>query len=75
MANVKEAVKASLVGVEQELQLSQQIRVNFMQHARVDEESGEYYMNKEQFIEAIAPKNEDYVSNPCSMHCGKKKKD
>lgn len=62
MANVKESVKASLVGVEQERQLSQQVKSNFMQHARVDEDSGEYYMSEEQFINAIAPKNEDYVS-------------
>lgn len=62
MANVKESVKASLVGVSQEPQLSQQFKSNFYQHARKDEESGEYYMTEEHFIEAIAPKNEDYVS-------------
>jgi solute carrier family 25 aspartate/glutamate transporter 12/13 len=62
MANVKESVKASLVGVKQEPQLSQQIKSNFMQHARKDEETGEFYMSEEQFINAIAPKHEDYVS-------------
>lgn len=62
MANVKETVKASLVGVSQEPQPSQQIKSNFMQHAHKDEESGEFYMAEEQFINAIAPKHEDYVS-------------
>ena len=62
MANVKETVKASLVGVSQEPQLSQQVKSNFMQHAHKGDD-GEFYMTEEQFINSIAPKHEDYVSH------------
>ena len=61
MATVKEAVKESLVGVSQEPQLSQQSKVTFIKNSRQDE-SGEPYMNEEDFINAIAPVDEDYVS-------------
>ena len=33
-----------------------------MQHATQDEETGEYFMGQEQFVDAIAPADEDYVS-------------
>lgn len=62
MASVKEAVKASLVGTTQEPGLSQQIKANFLRHARKDEKTGELYMTEEDFVEAVAPKTEDYVS-------------
>ncbi|EED17011.1 mitochondrial carrier protein, putative [Talaromyces stipitatus ATCC 10500] len=45
---------------EEELAVSQQIKTNFVQHARKDESSGELFMTEEEFINAIAPKNEDY---------------
>lgn len=64
MASVKETVKASLVGTSEEPQLSQQIKSNFLQYARKDENNGELCMTEEQFIDAIAPKNQDYVGNP-----------
>lgn len=68
MASVKEAVKEKLVGTtEEEPQLSQQIKAHFTQHARKDEETGELYMTEEDFIDAIAPKNQDYVS-PHTLH-------
>jgi solute carrier family 25 aspartate/glutamate transporter 12/13 len=70
MASVKEAVKASLVGsTPEEPQLSQQVKVHFTQHARKDEQSGELYMTEEEFIDAIAPKHQDYVSchNPSPL--------
>lgn len=38
-----------------------QVKGNFYRHARKDE-SGELYMNEEDFINAIAPAQEDYVS-------------
>lgn len=60
MATVKEAVKESLVGTTIEPQLSQQARASFLKHARQDED-GESYMTEEDFINAIAPENEDYV--------------
>ena len=62
---VKEGVKEGLVGKEIEEQnqnLSASTRAEFMQHALKDEESGEYYMGQEEFVNAIAPLDEDYVS-------------
>lgn len=58
---VKETVKETLLGVEEEAQLSQSSRFNFLQHAVQDEASGDYYMGPDQFINAIAPSTEDYV--------------
>lgn len=62
MTTVKEAVKESLVGTTQEPQLSQQVRTNFMRYAEADQETGELFMTEDDFVDAIAPKNEDYVS-------------
>lgn len=62
MATVTEAVKEALVGTEEEPELSSQTRSEFMQHAIKDEETGEYYMGEHEFIDAIAPETEDYVS-------------
>lgn len=66
MASVKQAVKASLVGTDNtpdSIQLSQQVKANFMQYARQDGKLGDLYMTEEDFINAIAPKNQDYVSH------------
>lgn len=65
MSKVAGAVKASLMGSEEEPQLSQQIRARFMQHARKDPETGELYMTEKEFIDAVAPKDQDYVSANC----------
>ena len=63
MSSVKESVKETPVGFTAEpSQLSHQARSNFMRHAQKDE-NGELYMGKEEFIDAIAPKQEDYVSH------------
>ena len=59
---VKEAVKESLLGVEEDLNMSQPNRSSFMQHAIKDEQTGEEYLNEQGFINAIAPEGEDYVS-------------
>lgn len=61
MATVKEVVKESLVGTTREPELSQEIRATFNRNSRVDEASGERYMTKEEFVNAIAPIDEDYV--------------
>lgn len=63
MTSVKDAVKESLVGSSSEPQPSQQIKSHFLRHARKDEASGDLYMSEDDFIDAIAPKHEDYVSN------------
>ncbi|KAH7318680.1 mitochondrial carrier domain-containing protein [Stachybotrys elegans] len=60
VAVVTEAVKESLVGTEEAPQLSAQSKARFVSHAVKDSETGELYMGVEQFIDAIAPKDEDY---------------
>ncbi|KAK2732001.1 mitochondrial aspartate-glutamate transporter agc1 [Myotisia sp. PD_48] len=57
---IKETIKETMVGKSTEPPMSAQIRAHFMQHARADSESGELYMTQEDFINAIAPKSEDY---------------
>lgn len=61
MTSVKDSVKEQLVGSSEEPQLSYQARANFLRHAQKDDH-GELFMNEEDFINAVAPKQEDYVS-------------
>lgn len=63
-AAVKEAVKESLLGAEEPVQLSAQTKARFVANAVKDEASGELLMGPEQFINAVAPTDEDYVSFP-----------
>lgn len=65
MATITETVKETLLGTEDEPQLSSQTRSEFMQHAKKDEETGEYYLGEHEFTDAIAPEGEDYVSVQC----------
>lgn len=58
---VKEAVKESLVGTTREPQLSQLTKATFNKHATKDKDTGELFMTESDFVDAIAPKNEDYV--------------
>lgn len=60
MTIVRESVKEKLVGSTEEPQLSHQARANFLRHAQKDE-NGELFMNEDNFIDAVAPKQEDYV--------------
>lgn len=60
MAAVKESIKESLVGAKEESHFSQEVRATFMRHAKADEQ-GELYMGPDDFIDAIAPADEDYV--------------
>lgn len=62
VATVKEAVKETLVGSHEPAQLSTQTKARFNRHAIKDAETGELYMGPEQFINAVAPPHEDYVS-------------
>jgi solute carrier family 25 aspartate/glutamate transporter 12/13 len=62
MATVTEAIKEKVLGTELEPQLSAQTRNNFLQYAKKDEGSDEYYMTETEFVDAIAPEGEDYVS-------------
>ena len=61
MTIVAESIKESLIGTTQEPQLSQETRASFLKHAKTDE-NGEYYMEEPEFIDAVAPAGEDYVS-------------
>ena len=62
MATLKEAVKGSLVGTTKDPELSAQTRASFNKHARKDDETQELYMVADDFVNAIAPVEEDYVS-------------
>lgn len=61
MTTVKEVIKESLVGTTREPELSLEIRATFNRNSRLDEASGERYMTEEEFVNAIAPIDEDYV--------------
>lgn len=66
MADVKGSLKSSLVGTSSpEPTLTFQIKSHFQRHSTTNKETGEQYMTEEDFINAIAPKHEDYVS--CGM--------
>lgn len=58
---IKETVKESLLGTETPEGVSSESRARFLQHASI-EENGELYMSQDDFINAIAPEGEDYVS-------------
>jgi len=64
LIKAKEVVKETLLGTEQaeDVQLSAQSKATFEKNAQNDKETGESYMNEANFINAIAPENEDYVS-------------
>jgi solute carrier family 25 (mitochondrial aspartate/glutamate transporter), member 12/13 len=67
MATVTETVRESLVGFSKPGEMTVETRTNWLQHAKKDD-SGEMYMDREAFIDAIAPPTEDYVSN-CKLLC------
>lgn len=62
MATVKIAVKESLLGTTTEPELSAQTKATFDRNARQDEADQELYMTEEDFVNAIAPASENYVS-------------
>jgi hypothetical protein len=59
---VKEAVKETLIGAEEPVQLSTQTQARFNQNAVQDAASGDLFLGEEEFINAVAPLTEDYVS-------------
>jgi solute carrier family 25 aspartate/glutamate transporter 12/13 len=61
MATMTETVKESLLGTTLPADLTQESRTTFLKHAKQDQD-GEYYMEEENFINAIAPPDENYVS-------------
>ena len=64
MSTVTEQVKETLVGTVREPSLSTDAQATFERNARREEETGELYMTEEEFVNAIAPPTEDYVSRP-----------
>jgi solute carrier family 25 aspartate/glutamate transporter 12/13 len=64
MATVKEQVGEVLLGTTEEPQLSQLTRAAFLKFAKKDGEGGDYYLDEESFIDAVAPESEDYVHLP-----------
>jgi solute carrier family 25 aspartate/glutamate transporter 12/13 len=61
MATVAETVKESLLGTSLPEELSPSSRTTFLKHARRDEGTDELYMGEEEFVNAIAPPDQDYV--------------
>lgn len=62
MATVKDSVAKTLLGSTEDPALSQQARTTFTQYAKKDPQTGELYLGEEEFIDAVAPRTEDYVS-------------
>lgn len=58
---VKEAVKESLIGSEEPVQVSTQTKARFNHNALKDPETGELFLGPDEFINAVAPPDEDYV--------------
>ena len=67
MAAAKQVIKESLLGTTEEPELSQQTKATFDRNARQDEATGDYYMTEEDFVNAIAPANENYVSSRAKL--------
>jgi solute carrier family 25 (mitochondrial aspartate/glutamate transporter), member 12/13 len=70
MAAVKGALQGTPAGARQseaDPNPSAQTRANFEKYARRDE-SGESYMTEEDFVNAIVPKDEDFVGSK-SFRC------
>ncbi|KAK7749710.1 mitochondrial aspartate-glutamate transporter agc1 [Cytospora paraplurivora] len=57
---VKEAVKESLIGSEEPVQVSTQTKARFNHNALKDPETGELFLGPDEFINAVAPPDEDY---------------
>lgn len=72
MASVKESVTEALLGSTEEPKLSEQAKQTFFRYAIKDDASGEPYLGREQFIDAVAPPSEDYVRSlhlhPLTLH-------
>lgn len=63
LAVATEAVKEAVVGTHEPEQLAAHTKARFTQHAVKDAETGELYLGPEEFINAVAPTGEDYVSH------------
>ena len=70
LTTAKELVKESLLGSEVagDIQLSAQSKATFEKNAQKDAETGELFMGEEEFVNAIAPRDEDYVGGHNISH-------
>lgn len=59
--SIKESLKESLLGSEAPEGVSTESKTRFLQHATL-EDNGELFMAPDDFVNAIAPPEEDYVS-------------
>ena len=64
MTTVEQSIKEGLLGTTREPDLSQQTRASFDRNAVRDESTGDLYLGENEFVRAIAPETEDYVSYP-----------
>lgn len=55
-----------LVGSSEPVQLSAQTKARFVSHA-VKDEAGELFLGIDEFVAAVAPKGEDFVSQPTAL--------
>ena len=62
MATAKLAVKESLLGTTRDPELSIETKAAFDRNARQDETTGELFLTEEDFVNAVAPTSENYVS-------------
>lgn len=63
-AVAKEAVKEAVLGTtEPVVEVSPQTKQRFTSHA-VKDESGELFLGLDEFVAAVVPKGEDFVSQP-----------
>lgn len=63
MATITEQVKEVLLGAEEDGQLSEQTKREFLARAVQDPDTQDYYMSQQEFVDAVAPAGEDYVSD------------
>lgn len=63
MATIKDQLKDSLVGTVIEPSLSTDAQATFERHAQKDQGTGELFMTEEDFVNAVAPSHEDFVSS------------
>jgi solute carrier family 25 aspartate/glutamate transporter 12/13 len=61
MATVTAKITESLLGTEVSPDLSLESKTRFLRHAKEDD-NGQWFMTEEDFINAVAPAEEDYVS-------------
>lgn len=66
-AVAKEALKETLIGSEDPVQLSASTKARFLTHAIADTETGDLYLGPDEFLKAVVPGDEDFVSQnlPC----------